>query len=44
MDKNINRIPKTLSTKFGGPCTTLYVNWGAFKKQEEDKVPARAKK
>lgn len=39
MDRKINRIKKSLKTKFGGPCVTIYVNWDTFKKDEAGKKP-----
>lgn len=34
--KEINRVPKTLTTKFGTPCATIHVNWDAFKKDDSE--------
>jgi hypothetical protein len=33
----INRIPKSLATKFGSPAKTEFVNWFAFKKNDGPK-------
>lgn len=37
--KEINRVPKTLTTKLSTPCTTIRVHWDAFGESDPEPEP-----